>query len=350
MSKRETKQVTMMLPVAMWNSIGKLARQLGYSDGRGSHTRIVRETLSSFLGREQSSPYVCHKAEHVVFVTRDGHVFHRQREELQLNTKLRQLPCSMKMKPEKMMDFLLRRDPGLPEAEWFKSCWLLNYFVASHQGAPLSSWVDRDGTTAKGASLTIDQGPNRLITREYLIGLRDYVQWRETASGLLLPEADINFDRIDLVLQIPTRNLDIVVVVDSALYRNTPFASESEIPALAMELRNPEGTLFEDRTIAQDPENPMTREISDRYIGQGRPPQTDEILEKLGELQKRIFSIGEAEADNGPVLNEEERQRMADAFKLPEHFLFYTLEWPTPQVALSVCVRWEKPVRLSGLQ
>lgn len=350
MSKKETKQVTMMVPVSLWNSIEQLARQSGYRDKRGSHARIFRETLSSHLYRERSSPYVCHSAEHVVFVSRDGHVFHRQREELQLNTKLRQLPCSMKMKPEKIMDFLLRRDPGLPEAEWFQSRWLLNCFVASHQGAALSSWVDRDGTTAKGASLAIDQGPNRLITREYLIGLQDYVQWRETASGLLLPEADSHFDRIDLVLQIPTRNLSVVVVVDTALYRNTPFASESEIPALAMEFRNLEGTLFEDRSIAQDQENPMTLDISDRYIGQGRPPQTDKILKKLRELQNRIFTIGEAEADNGPVLNEEERQRMADAFTLPEHFLFYTLEWPTPQVALSVCVRWEKPVRLSRVQ
>jgi hypothetical protein len=33
------------------------------------------------------------------------------------------------------------------------------------------------------------------------------------------------------------------------------------------------------------------------------------------------------------------------AFKLPDHFLSYELEWPSTPFGIAVCVRWEKPVR-----
>jgi hypothetical protein len=309
---------------------------------------MVREIISAHVHRVRSSPYICRSARHTVFITRNGDMFHRQKEELQLNQKLRHLPCFQKMKPEKKRDFLQRRDPRLPEEDWLRSRWLINYFAAWNQGVRLSSWVDHEGTTTKRASLGIDQGPNRLVTREHLIGLRDYVQWRDTASGLRLPEADTSFDRIDLVQQIPTRNLSIAVMVDIDLYRGTPFASGSEIPKLAMEFRNLEGALFEDRSIAQDPENPAV-EVSDRYIGQRpAPPKTRQMRDALAELRSHIIAVGADEADNGPVLRDEGRQRLADSFQLPDHFLFYEFGWEAPQSGLSVGVRWEKPVRLES--
>jgi hypothetical protein len=347
MSKEQTKQVTMNVPLRLWQAAEQLGRDLGYRDKRGVHTRILREIISAHVHRIRFSPYICRSARHVVFINRDGDMFHWQKEGLQLSQELRHLPCCQKMKPEKKKDFLQRRDPRLSEAEWFRSLWLINYFAAWNQGVRLSSWVDHEGTTAKKASLDIGQGPNRLVTREYLIGIRDYVQWRDTASGLRLPEADTNFDRIDLVQQIPTRNLSISVMVDTDLYRKTPFASEKEIPKLAAEFRNLEGTLFEDRSIAQDPENPAV-EVSDSYIGQQpAPPKAHQMRDLLTELRSHITTVGAAEADNGPVLPDEGRQRLAESFQLPDHFLFYEFGWEAPQSELSVGVRWEKPVRLT---
>jgi len=350
--KKLTKQITMNVPVLLWEEVDQTGRILGYRDKRGVHSTFFRENVSESVQMWRKHPYICLAARHVVFISRDGHMFHRLEQELKLNAKTLQLPCAQEMKPEKWTDFLLHRDPQRDESEWLRSHWLLNAFSAwqgkrNPGAAPLSCRVDREGTIAKKVELEIDQGPGRFVTREHLIGLADYVQWKDSGRGSMVPKVAADFDRIDLLIEIPIRNLQVTVIVDTALYRSSPFASEAEIPELALEFRNLEGARFEDPS--QDPENPFETR-SDRSSGQDRHPKAGEALSLLRDFRERIAALATTEANDGPVLDDEERARAEEAFKLPESFLLLQLEWPSPPISRAVCVRWEKPVRLSPPQ
>jgi hypothetical protein len=346
-SKEHTRQITMNIPVSLWDAVAELGHALGYDDGRGIHSPLMREIVSAVVLKWRKSPYICHSANHIVFVTADGHVFYKLVQELQLNSKRKRLPFILEMKPEKQKDFLLRRQSGMEEAAWFRSRWLLNHFSVWQgrgiTGSLLSSWVDHEGTTSKSADLDIDQGPGRFVTRELVVGIQDYVQWRNVGAGSTSPVTETTFDRVDLPIDIPTRDLKISVIVDTRLYRNTGFASEEEIPSLAMEFRNREGAKFEDPAISRDPENLIAEECTGRFFGKNRTLKTEQMLVNLKDLSVRISSLLEAQADNGPILKEEGRGRIRETFKFPEHFLYYELEWPSPQFGLEVCVGWEKP-------
>jgi hypothetical protein len=324
----------------LWESLGKLAGGLGYKDGRGLRSRLGREMIAASIMKWRYSPYVCYSAQHVFFVTGCGHVLYRQVQVLKLNSKRERLPCILEMKPEKRKDFHDYRRREVEEAEWFRSRWLINYFAAWHgeciEGAPLSSHVDRDGIDCKMADLSVDQGANRHLTREIVVGVQDYIQWQDGGHG---------YDRVDVPIDVPTRNLKVFVIVDADLYRNT--ASEDEIPDLELEFRNRECARFEGGEIALDSENPIEKFFGRRLHGE-QSAEIGSILERLDEMQQRIETLSHSEADNGTVMTEEGRETLRTIFKRPERFIFCTLEWPSPYFGIDVCVRWEKPVRLSG--
>jgi hypothetical protein len=335
----------MNVPVRLWDEVEQLGEILEYHDRRGVRSALFRESVSENVHRWREHPYICLSARHIVFVSRDGHMFHWLKQKLKLNDAIRRLPCVQEMKPEKRADFLLRCDPQRDQAEWLRSHWLINSFTARDPATGASSCrVDREGTFAKRASLEMDLGPGRTITREHVIGLQDYVQWKESGSDPAMPKAESDFDRIDLPIEIPTRNLQVKVVVDTALYRSSRFVSEREIPELGMESRNLEGTRFDGS--AQDPENPIVTARPDRSIDDEHRPKAGEVLSLLRGFRERIISLARTDADDGrPVLSQEERARVEAAFKLPDHFLSYELEWPSTPFGIAVCVRWEKPVR-----
>lgn len=348
----KNKQITMNLSMALWDALEELGTELKIKDLRGVHTPLAREIVSAIVLKWRKSPYVCHGADHFVLVTSEGHIFYRLVQNIKLNFKRKKLPCILDMKPEKTRDFLLRRDEGVDEAAWFKSRWLLNYFcvwqgVEEKKGDIINSWVDNEGTTAKVADLEINQGPNRNITRELIVGLEDYVQWKDL-SGVVTPEVESTFDRVDFPIDIPTRNFKITVIVDAELYRRSSFGSLDEIPHLAMEFRNREGAKFEGPTVSFDSENPIADEFASYYEVGKRYPRAEPIIDKLKKFQERVQAVASGMAANGPVLSEDGRRRFKERFKRPKNFLFYELDWPSPQWGLEICIGWEKPVPLQA--
>ncbi len=318
----------------LWDVLGDLGEELEYPDRRGSHSKVAREMISAAVTRWRHSPYVCTSAQHVFLVTSSGDVFYRQKHVLRLNSAREKLPCIVEMKPEKRRDFFADcREADV--ASWFRSKWLINHFAVwrgtSAEGEPLASWVDRNGMEYKMADLLVDQGAKRMLTREIVVGVEDYVQRQESGRG---------YDRLDVPLDIPTRNLEVIVMIDAGLYKDT--ASVDETPDLGVEFRNRENARFEGREVANDLENPMEIFLGRRLHGENSA-KTEPVLESLNELEARLKHLAQAAVGDEPVLDDPGRKRLWDAFKRPERFVFCRLLWTSPYLGLDVCVSWEKP-------
>jgi hypothetical protein len=333
---------------SLWQKLGELGEELEYK-GR-SHSQLISEMASAAVTKWRESPYVCQSAQHFVFVTGRGHVFYRLVQCIRLNSDRQRLPCILEMKPEKRRDFLDRKPLDREESEWFRSRWLINHFAAWHMGdaggqshkspilrdswPPLDSYVDRDGTDYKMADLAIRQEAGRQIAREIIVGLKDYVQWREGESG---------YDRVDIPIDIPTRNLEIIVVVDAALYGEAGGDGLREIQNLGLEFRNREGARCGAREI-YDPENKM-ESYAGRCSNEKTSPQGEYVLYRLNEFEHRTRLLAMASSHGEAILSDQDQHKIDQAFQLPKQFLFYKLEWPSPPFGLEVCVHWQKALR-----
>jgi len=232
----------------------------------------------------------------------------------------------------------------MDEIEWFERQWMLNYFAAwagkkqsedleAFKQSPLSCHTDTFGSTYKSADLIVDAVGGRFLTREIIVGLRDYVQWKEPNTPI--------FDRIDIPIDIPTSDLEVSVIVDQDLFKSLPVQDE-EVPNLALEFRNRESARFEGREVARYPEVAIEelcgRSTDDEGAG--------EMLSKIRTLRTRIASVLESKTTKGEkVASASEKAAVNASLQIPKHFLFYKLRWPSPHLGIEVCVHWEKPVR-----
>lgn len=337
-AKRKKEGKTISIAPTLWNSLEDLGREFKLGDPRGDHSKLISEMVSAAVTKWKESPYVCRSAQYVVFVTKDGHVFYRHVQELKLNSDRKKLPCVLEMKPEKRQEFLREgRTSGNEGTEWLKSRWLLNHFAVwhGHERAEFKdAYVDRDGTDVKIADLEVNLGAGAVLTREIIAGIQKYVQWQDS---------DYGDDRVDFPIDIPTRNLEVVVIVDLDLYRATKLELE-EIHDLKMEFRNREAARFEGEGVARDNANPMGDPLVGRHLADAPHPRADEVLTHLSELEQRVEELRNAKVKDGAVVDQPDA--LINAFHKPENFLFYKREWSSPYFGLTVCVRWAKPARL----
>jgi hypothetical protein len=324
----------------LWGDLAKVGRDLDIvHDEQGNHSELVREMVSACVIRWKESPYLCRAADYTVLVTRDGHVFFRQVQVLRLNQKRERLPCLLEMKPEKRKDFLAGNSGD--EAKWFRSRWLINYFGVWHgtnifSGELLDDWVDCKGIEIKQADLFVDRERGAFLTREIIVGAQEYVQRRPKTSMH-------EYDRVGFPIDIPTRNLKALVVVDMDLYENGSLSQE-EIPLLDLEFRNRESARFDGEGISHDRWNPMGTSLFDRHVKDTSDKLTENIWVKLKEFEGRIEVLGGSSAKDGsPIVPPEQRESLRNAFKLPKKYLYYELSWPSPYLGIEVCVRWQKP-------
>lgn len=347
MTVRRERNCQIRMPSALWNRVGEISQELGYKDARGGRSAVIREMVSAAAANWAYAPYVCRSAQHVVYVSREGDVFHRQVQVIRVNSNRRNIPCFIDMKPEKREYYSQRHVVTHDEHRSFLDQWLINYFAAwagkkdaadveAFQENPLNSYVDTFGTTSKSADLAVHAVGGRFLTREIVVGLRDYVQWKE-------PDTPI-FDRIDIPIDIPTVNLEVCVIVDRELFAHLDV-EEDEISNLALEFRNRESASFEGREVALFPDIGFEEQF-------GRSPDddgADEMLRRVRYLRKRVFAILDSKTSGGTqVADHADRISINSTLKVPQDFLFYWLRWPAPHLGLEVCVRWEKPIRHKG--
>lgn len=326
------------MPDSLWNLLGEIAQELGYGDGRGSHSTLIREMVAAAAAKWRYSPYVCRSARHTVLVTKEGDVFYRTVQVLKLNSDRQKLPCFLEMKPEKKVAYQEGCPEGHGQAEWIRKHWLLNYFSAwrgpNLQGRRLAHAVDRGGADSKMADLPIDLIAGRFVTREIVAGIRDYVQWDLGSPG---------YDRADLPIDIPTYELEVNVAVDEGVYAAGLTPGE-EIPHLALEFRNRETARFQGKDVALLPDMHMKESY-------GRAPDDegfDVVVDDLRELETRLAELAETRVVDGPVIGEEERLEILKISRIPKKFLFFTLKWQSPHLGLEACVRWEKPFKANA--
>ena len=239
MTRDEYHQVK--VPVAYWNLIEKIADDweiLKFSeldapdlpkpktdpDGliRRDHTRIILDMIAASAGRWQYFSYICRHVKHIAFITETGDVFYHLDQILKINTPdLRAIPCILEMKPEKRMeydrqysDLANSHQVSNSREEWLRQRWILNYFAmrTGTQG-PLSFGSDPNGEFYKIVELALPNVDGSLVRREALIGLKDYVQ---RTSGITGSEP-AKHDRIDLNIDIPTRNFKAMIFIDRNL-------------------------------------------------------------------------------------------------------------------------------------
>jgi hypothetical protein len=332
------------MPEDLWVFLGNLGKELGYDDPRGLHSRLVREMVSAAATKWQESPYVARSAKNLVLVTRDGNLFYRQVQVLKLNKKRDRLPC--------LLDFQAFRRADIGGEAWRQQRWLLNHFAVWHgegaaSGELLDTWVDRHGTDAKVADLLVNQGAERILTREIVAGLEDYVQWKGSQR---------EEDRIDFPIDIPTLNLEIIVIVDTDLYRKTARtdSDRKEIPNLRLEFRNRELARLESDAFGRDNFNRIDAPVLGKCLGKlpdnpaaksrkRNPPPEAELWARLVEFKLRLDHLVEANVVSGPVVSPNERQALRNAFTIPDSFLYYKLVWPSPYFGIEVGIQWEKP-------
>ncbi|MFL6201201.1 MAG: hypothetical protein ACJ76J_18680 [Thermoanaerobaculia bacterium] len=334
---REQKEHPVRLPDHLWHLVGQLAGEFGYDDARGAHAALIRDMVASAAAEWNLSPYVCRSAQHTVLITDEGDLFYRLVQVLKLNSDRHRLPCSVEIKREKREYFMMACPEGESQIDWVRSRWLFNCFAAwlgpSVEGDLLSVEVDRHGTDSKTADLLINQVRERIVTRELLVAIKDFVQWREDVPA---------FDRIELPVDIPTRNLRVNVVVDKGLYRHATAAGMYEIPLLKAEFRNRESARFASTEIGH---------VSDAHIvGVARHLSTEdkaaeEAVRGLQDIGTRLQYFSSQKFSDGPLIEEKESQRLLEAFRFPEELLFYQMDWPSPHLGVEVCVEWEKPVK-----
>lgn len=347
MAGRKERNCQIRMSSSLWNLVGEIAQELGYKDARGRHSTVIREMIAAGAAKWIHSPYVCRSARHTVFVTKEGNIFYRHVQILRLNTRREKLPCAIEMKPEKR-DYYHRkyresRHKTPDELEWFQRQWLLNYFATWNgkkdldelepfRERPLSSHIDAFGTTYKSADLAVDAVGGRFLTREIIVGLRDYVQWKEPNTPI--------FDRIDIPIDIPTSDFEVSVIIDQTLFETLEI-QEEEVANLALEFRNRESARFEGKEVALYPEIG----IEEQY---GRSPDDEganEMLRRVRLLRERIGAILETRTSSGQkVADFADKTAITSSLRPPEHFLFYRLLWPAPHLGIEACVHWEKPV------
>lgn len=341
MAKRSLtpKEHQVKIPEMLWNGIGEIAEELGY--GHGGHTAIIHEMLSATVAKWTHSPYVCRAAHHVVLVTERGDVFYRVVQELNLNKGGRlKLPCMMEMNPEKR-EFYAKEygklaSPTTSRGDWVRSHWLMNYFsiwqgLSDFLGEPLNCGVDREGAGSKMVDLPLLDLEGRRLTREIVIGLRDYAQRKEADCPKL--------DRIDFNIDIPTRDLKALVVIDEGLYKHL---SAEEIPRLDLEFRNQEWALFVGTEVIDD-----VNSLREQRRGHSSRLDTQDLARIRGEvdgLLSRVRHLARLQVDDLPVVAESNGATL-EALTVPERFLFFEIDWPSPHFGMRVCVNWEKPAR-----
>jgi hypothetical protein len=346
--RQEQRNCQIRMSASLWSQVGEMAQVLGHRDARGGHSTVIREMIALSAAMWRHSPYVCRSAHHTFYVTKDGNVFARQIQILQLQAFRTTLPCMIELRAEKQeyyqrqyYEVKQQRGRGARASDfsvWLQNRWMLNHFAVwngrkevedleSFRQTPLNAQVDAVGGINKYADLAAHTAGGRFLTREILFGLRDYAEWKEPGTPI--------FDYISVPIDIPTSNFQISFAIDRELFSSTDIEVD-EIPNIALEFRNRESARFEGKEVALMPETGI-EELSGRSADD---EGVNDLFREVRRLRQRVLDIvGSADQST--------RAAVSESLRLPQHFLFYRLRWPTPNLGIEACVRWEKPVRRS---
>lgn len=305
-------------------------------------SKFARGILALETAMWRKSPYVCPQARHFVFVTRRGRFYYHRTEQLQLNSDVESIPSVLTMKREKREYFTQHYQPDEMALAWPLNCFLL-WDGSSPTGVPIDVQSDHSGKTRKWVSLQCRLPKRAWAFREGCFVLQDYAQYAGDDQVVEL------YDRVDIMVDIPTRDLEIFVVVDRQLYTETRrFGGAHFDPRLRFEFRNREEMPFADPdTFEAILRENFLQKISSTYpvdTAEGPPDQlyldsragVEECFRLMQERLDMLFR------DHTDLVGTAQREDFAD-LAIPESYLFYRVHCTWTHLGLVYSVKWPKP-------
>lgn len=334
----KSKNITVRVSEEWLSTLERLLNVV--SEGQShDRSRLIRQLVSEESAFWLDSPYVALSSEYFILISGDRTGYYRMLQRLQLEAMRAKLPCIVKIKPERQEAWIQRYRGVSHEADLIRDHWLINHFAVwlgeDTSSDPLASHVDRHGITGKLADLDTRQAKGTRLTREIIVANRDFVQ-RKRGD-------DFTADRADIGIDIPTLNVDIIVVVDLDLYEG------AATPILGYELRNREGARLEERQPGSEANK--IDWVEERYpeaahVGPAFGPTLNSTKEAFDAFRNRVQYLaaeGTFASDGRQVVESEETRRKLRSIELPERFLFGRLRWQMPLPSLQVCLTWNKP-------
>lgn len=319
---------------------------------------FIRDAVGIEVAFWKRSPYVCPKARHFVFVTKEGEFWCHREEFLKLNNTVAKIPVALSMKMAKRKYF---RDKYGNNDEEIRRVWLLNNATLWRRTRPnlsvLDTYADENGVFEKYAILRCGLPIGSNIIRESCYGLADYAQTMSlTESGRHRLEdlrhgdpSEDQFDHVDIPVDIPTRDLELIVVVDEGLFGEPGALGEDFDRSLHFELRNRDEIAFSSTHAFEA----LLRERFLERIGASFPRDGYkdqyyiETTEKIGSAFERFRNRAAqlAEANRNLCKDTELARERIRRLELPERYLFYRLNWSWVHVGIHLSVKWVKPER-----
>lgn len=318
------------------DTVGKVRTIQENALDRSTFVRDIVSLENAFLRR---SPYICKKARHFVLVTKEGEFFYRRGEALRLNNDVDWIPGTLTMKAEKR-DYFIEHKP----AAEIRKLWMLNHFAlwegAGMEGRLVDSKPDKKGVGAKMVKLKCGLPGGAVVFREGVFVLDEYAQWYEPRS-----EGNL-YDRVDIVIDVPTRDLEIIVVVDRKLYRKTSrFGGDDFNPELKFELRNREEVPFASK-------HSFERILRDRFLNRisasfpSNKPEDDFYAETRQRIESSLseFKLRLAELVQKPeALGSAPAAERIGRVQIPSRYMFYRVQWSWAHIGVYLSIKWVKP-------
>lgn len=292
-----------------------------------SRAAFVRETIEMENLLWRRSPYICDTSSHFVLVTRDASFLYLRSEQLHLRADLQTIPAHLETRLEKLAS---------------PSLWGLNAFLLRHGG---KIDIKSDATDGASSKSVYFDGPfieGLRVKREGCFMLREYANSKPKNND----PREFPYDRADFEIDIPTRSLDILMVLDPLLYANDPGLDR---PKLKFDIRNRDGVAFSSAdAIGQFLRSSNLVRIGNSYepgMESGRDDLYKETIRLARDKQEEYVNVLKvlegSKADSG--ITAEQIQRAGNLMKLPERFLFYRVSWTGAHIGLTCSIRFPRP-------
>lgn len=197
---------------------------------------MVRECFERERQEWLKHPYVCLNSRHLLYVNENLDYNYFLSEKLQTNMYLEKISMKIPMKEERIKYYLEKYGEKKDTSKELREVWKKNRFWLSMDGMEkvMEEKEDKEGLTSKGVYFSKNFHANIKLVREGFVSLEGYGNWGE--------EEKI-WDYSNFSIDIPTRNIEILVILDLKMYDKKIFGEDFR-PDITFGVTNREGYSF----------------------------------------------------------------------------------------------------------
>lgn len=299
----------------------------------------LRHLVDREIRQWKSGPYFAVTAQHFLHVTANGDFFYHFNELLHLNHDNPSITTRIDMQHAKISDYL-KESRNVDVANYLRSKWALHHFRLSDvEGNALADYKDLDGITTKAQTKIVPFAREHSVRREAIAHLVGYSQFQCNDSELHTDREGAQFD-----LRIPTGFLEVVVVVDWQLYRDTPKAkgrpadpSEDRPKALKGGLMTLESEGFPNH--GPSALEPLLFKLGNSVSPKKRMESTNT---KYNQAFARVLAVNEGAREFARQVREGTEYQVPS---LPDAYFFYVLQANCLGQGERLTVSWPRSVK-----